>query len=113
MTTYSELTARLDHVFVPMFTPFSGAGGGVNEHQLRINTRLLIEQGIRILNPAGTTGEFWTFTPAEHRLVIRSVVEEAKAIDPNVLVAVGVSTPNLAMTLDIAKFAADCGADLL
>jgi dihydrodipicolinate synthase/N-acetylneuraminate lyase len=111
--TLSELTERLDHIFVPMFTAFSAADGGVNESQLRSNARFLVKQGIRILNPAGTTGEFWTLTPAEHRIVVRSVIEEAKAIDRSIVVVAGVSTPNLAMTLDIARFAADCGADLL
>jgi dihydrodipicolinate synthase/N-acetylneuraminate lyase len=108
-----ELQKRLDGIFVPMFTPFSAANGEVNAAQLRSNTRKLIEQGIRILNPAGTTGEFWTLTPAEHRIVLDSVLEEAKATNPSVIVVAGVSTPNLAMTLEIASFAASRGADLL
>ena len=109
----SGLNERLDHVFVPMFTPFAGPRGGVNEAQLRANVRYLVRQGIRILNPAGTTGEFWTLTPGEHQQVLACVVEEAKALDPGVVVAAGISTPNLSMTLDLARFASECGADLL
>jgi 4-hydroxy-tetrahydrodipicolinate synthase len=40
-------------------------------------------------------------------------VEETKAVDPSVVVVAGVSTPNLTMTLDLARFASDSGADLL
>src|SRR5215813_8914354 len=101
----SDFLEKLDNIFVPMFTPFSADTGTVNESQLRANTRFLVERGIRILNPAGTTGEFWTLTPEEHRTVLRVVVDEAKSIDPSVVIAAGISTPNLAMTLDIAKFA--------
>jgi 4-hydroxy-tetrahydrodipicolinate synthase len=109
----SELLKKLDNIFVPMFTPFAAGDGTINEPQLRANTQFLVEQGIRILNPAGTTGEFWTLTPAEHRTVVRTVIDEAKSIDPSIVVVAGISTPNLAMTLDIAKFASSCGADLL
>jgi 4-hydroxy-tetrahydrodipicolinate synthase len=109
----AELQQKLDGIFVPMFTPFSPADGTVNEAQLRSNTRFLIERGIRILNPAGTTGEFWTLTPEEHRLVCSCVTEEAKAIDPQVIVVAGISTPSLASTVEMARYAVKCGADLL
>jgi 4-hydroxy-tetrahydrodipicolinate synthase len=111
--TKKDMTSRLDNIFVPMFTPFDPSSDGIDETQLRKNVRYLIERGIRILNPAGTTGEFWTLTPLEHRRVLRTVILQAKEMDPNVVVAAGVSTPNLAMTLNIARFAARCGADLL
>ena len=109
----SKLAERLDHVFVPMFTPFSAPRGALNEDQLRSNVGYLIKRGIRILNPAGTTGEFWTLTPSEHQRVLKCVLAEAKAVDPSVIVVAGISTPNLSMTLDIARFASDLGADLL
>ncbi|MEX0643484.1 MAG: dihydrodipicolinate synthase family protein [Pirellulales bacterium] len=107
------MQSRLDGIFVPMFTPFTASGGAINEQQLRDNTRFLIERGIRILNPAGTTGEFWTLTPTEHRNVLGVVLDEAKSLDPSVIVVAGVSTPNLAMTLDVARYAVSCGADWL
>jgi 4-hydroxy-tetrahydrodipicolinate synthase len=108
-----EVLKRMDHIFVPMFTPFDASDGGIDEAQIRKNVCYLVEGGIRILNPAGTTGEFWTLTPLEHRRVLKAVIEQAKEIDPDVVIAAGVSTPNLAMTLEMARFAARCGADLL
>ncbi len=109
----SDLLEKLDNIFVPMFTPFSAGDGTVNESQLRANTRFLVDEGVRVLNPAGTTGEFWTLNPEEHRAVLRVVIDEAKSLDSGVVIVAGISTPNLAMTLDIAKFASSCGADLL
>jgi 4-hydroxy-tetrahydrodipicolinate synthase len=109
----AELIERLDGVFVPMFTPFTANGAEINEKQLRANTRYLIERGIRILNPAGTTGEFWTLTPDEHRRLLRCVIEEARAADPDVIVVAGVSTPNVKLTIELARFAGDCGSQIL
>jgi 4-hydroxy-tetrahydrodipicolinate synthase len=104
---------NLDGIFVPMFTPFLPGEAAINVEQLRKNTRFLIESGIRILNPAGTTGEFWTLTADEHRQVLQVCLDEAKSIDEAVIIAAGVSTPNLATTIEVAKFAVERGADLL
>jgi 4-hydroxy-tetrahydrodipicolinate synthase len=109
----NELMQRLDGVFVPLFTPFSATDGCVNEKQLRSNVAFLLERGIRILNPAGTTGEFWTLTPEEHRLILMWVAEEAKAINPTTIVVAGISTANLRSTLEMARHASKFGADLL
>ncbi len=112
MTT-EELWDRLDGVFVPMFTPFTADGTEVNEPQLRAFVRGLIERGIRILNPAGTTGEFWTLTSQEHRQVLRIVTEEARSVNPQVVVVAGVTTPNVRSTVKLACLARECGADML
>jgi 4-hydroxy-tetrahydrodipicolinate synthase len=96
-----------------MFTPFSFDGKDINEAELRSSVRYLLREGIRLLNPAGTTGEFWTLTPREHRRVIRVVMEEAQAACPEALVVPGVSCQNLDMTLELAMFARNCGAQVL
>ena len=108
-----NLADRLDGIFVPMFTPFLPGEAAINIEQLRNNVRFLINSGIRILNPAGTTGEFWTLTIDEHREVLQVCIKEAKSTDASVVVAAGVSTPNLATTIEFAKFAVEQGADLL
>jgi 4-hydroxy-tetrahydrodipicolinate synthase len=108
-----RLEDRLDGIFVPLFTPFLPGEAAVNTEQLRANIRFLVERGIRILNPAGTTGEFWTLTTDEHRAVLTASINQAKSIDQNVVVAAGVSTPNLSTTIELAKFAVEQGADLL
>src|SRR4051812_104186 len=94
LMAHADLQQRLDGIFVPLFTPFCEVDGSVNAAQLRTNVQFLADRGIRILNPAGTTGEFWTLTTDEHRLVLECVTEEAKAIDPSIVVVAGVSTPN-------------------
>lgn len=109
----TELVNRLDGVFVPMFTPFTSDGTEVDEGQLRANVRYLIEQGITLLNPAGTTGEFWTLTPDEHRHVLGVVIEEARVADPNVIIIAGTSSPNITQTLELSRFAADRGAPII
>ena len=112
--TRTELTNRLDGVFVPLFTPFMiQDGASVNEEQLRANVRYLIGRGVRILNPAGTTGEFWTLTPGEHHLVLRAVIEEAHAACPDAVVVAGATGPNVAATVKLAQFASECGAPIV
>jgi 4-hydroxy-tetrahydrodipicolinate synthase len=108
-----ELQKRLDGIFVPMFTPFTFDGSTVNEKQLRENVQYLISSGIRLLNPAGTTGEFWTLSPKEHHRVLRVVIEEARAQDPDVIVIAGASCQSLTLTLDMVRFAGSCGASLV
>ena len=45
--------------------------------------------------------------------MLECVTTEAKSTDSNVVVVAGVSTSNLASTLEMARHAVDCGADLL
>jgi 4-hydroxy-tetrahydrodipicolinate synthase len=104
---------RMKGVFVPMFTPFTGDGNAIDEAQLRRNVQFLIQSGIRILNPAGTTGEFWTLTPDEHRRVVEIVIGEAASIDPEVVVCAGVSHTHVRQTTEMARFAVGCGAPIL
>jgi len=112
--TRTELTDRLDGVFVPLFTPFSiEDGASVNEGQLRANVRHLIGRGVRILNPAGTTGEFWTLTPGEHHRVLRAVIEEARAACPDAVVVAGATGPNVSATVKLTQFASECGAPIV
>ena len=108
-----QLEAKLDGIFVPVFTPFTSDGADINEQQLRHNVQYLIERGIRIINPAGTTGEFWTLSMEEHLRVLSIVAREAHSIDPEVVVVAGVTTANVKATLEVAQAARGYGADLL
>ena len=78
----TELYERLDGIFLPLFTPFASPGDSVNEEQLRKNVRYFISRGIRILNPAGTTGEFWMLT----NMVLYSLVLTRRLIGYSILV---------------------------
>jgi 4-hydroxy-tetrahydrodipicolinate synthase len=104
---------QLDGVFVPMFTPFTPDAEAVNEEQLRTNVRFLINSGVRILNPAGTTGEFWTLDEREHQSVLRIVLEEAARLCPEALVVAGTTGRNVNESIKLARFAVDHGARIV
>ena len=112
-TDQAQLCEQLEGVFLPMFTPFEAGGAAVNEPQLRRHAQFLIESGVRILNPAGTSGEFWTLSADEHRLVLRTVLEQCTATCPESLVVAGVTGRHLSETVELACFAAEHGARVL
>src|SRR6476659_5010173 len=112
-TTTKRAIEGLEGVFVPMFTPFTDDGAAVDERRLRASVRRLIQAGIKLLNPAGTTGEFWTLTPDEHRQVIRVVLEEAHATGSGALVIPGTSATSLEQAVHLAEFAVQYGASIV
>ena len=69
---------KLEHkgVVVPMVTPFKD-NEDLDEGKLRDLTNWLIEKGVHILFPAGSTGEGWALTREERKRVIEIVVKEA------------------------------------
>jgi len=109
---FADLAERLEGVFVPMFTPFTRDAGEVDEYQLRSNVRYLVSRGIRMLNPAGTTGEFWTLSGDEHHRLIRIVCEEVRKLDSEADVIPGITTQNLRYTLEVARMARECGVKI-
>lgn len=109
----SDLAERLEGVFVPMFTPFTRDAAHVDEFQLRSNVQYLVSRGIRMLNPAGTTGEFWTLSREEHHQLIRTVCEEARNAGVEVDVIPGVTSQNLHDTLAACRVSQECGVDIV
>ena len=96
-----------------MFTPLTPDGSTVDERQLRRQVRFLIDAGVRILNPAGTSGEFWTLSAQEHRLVVGTVLDECSAACPEAVVVPGVTGRHLSETIELAAFAAEHGARIV
>lgn len=76
MSRRAEFRARVKGTVVPMPTPFKH-DLCVDFEGVRRYTNFLIEGGIQVISPLGTTGEFFTLTPEEHRAVMRAGVEEA------------------------------------
>jgi 4-hydroxy-tetrahydrodipicolinate synthase len=70
----------------------------------------LIERGIDVLFPAGSTGEGWSLTREERRHTFQIVVEEAAGRVP-VYAGTGAITTREAIYL--TKMAEDCGADAI
>ena len=89
-----------------MVTPF--LGGRVSEDTLREFVDWQIDQGSNALVPCGTTGEVATLTSEEHRAVVATSVEAAKARVP---VIAGCGTYSTRESIERIRAASDVGAD--
>ncbi len=96
---------------VALITPFT-PDGGVDEGALRRLVAFHVENHTHALVPCGTTGESATLTHAEHREVIRIVVDEAAGQIP---VIAGTGSNSTAESIELTLFAkeAGCAAALL
>jgi 4-hydroxy-tetrahydrodipicolinate synthase len=88
---HSSLRAALADVVAIPVTPF-GADGGVDRDTYRALLGRLLDSGVRAVTPNGNTGEFYTLTPDERRLVTELTVE-ATGDRAAVLVGVGHDVP--------------------
>jgi 4-hydroxy-tetrahydrodipicolinate synthase len=107
MSLRDEFRARVKGTVVPMPTPFK-ADLSVDLEGVRRYTNFLIDSGIQVISPLGTTGEFFTMTPEEHRAVMKAVIEEAagRAV---VIAGAGHSGTDVASAL--VDYAQEVGAD--
>ncbi|MDN3295115.1 dihydrodipicolinate synthase family protein [Streptomyces ficellus] len=103
----SSRAALADVVAIPV-TPFD-AGGGVERDTYRALLRRLLDGGVRALTPNGNTGEFYTLTPEERRLVTELTIEEAGE-RAAVLVGVGHDVPTATAA---ARHAREAGAGMV
>lgn len=88
-------------------TPFTPRNE-LDEEGLKSNVRFLIENGVHVLAPATTTGEFWALSDSEYVRLVELVVSEAKGRIP---VIAGVGSNNTLLAMRFAKVAKDLGAD--
>lgn len=88
-------------------TPFT-ASGMVDEAGCAALTDLYVAQGVHGLLVNGSTGEWFSQSPAERRRVVEIAVESAAARVP---VVVGVSAYTAAEAIRLAEHAAGIGAD--
>jgi 5-dehydro-4-deoxyglucarate dehydratase len=86
-------------------TPFR-ADLSVDLPALRMNVRAMLREPLAAVVAAGGTGELYSLSPAEHRDVVRTVVEEAGGRVP-VIAGTGF---NSSIGVELAKQAAGCGA---
>ncbi|MFG1670364.1 dihydrodipicolinate synthase family protein [Streptomyces sp. Y7] len=109
MTTTFEpqRTALADVVAIPV-TPFA-ADGRVDEDAHRALLRRLLDGGITTLTPNGNTGEFYTLTPEERRLVTELTVDEAGG-SADIVVGVGHDVPTAVAS---ARHARELGATMV
>lgn len=107
MSHRKEFRARVKGTVVPMPTPFKD-DLSVDLEGVRRYTSFLIESGIKTISPLGTTGEFFTMTPEEHRAVMKAVVEEAAG---RAVVIAGAGHSGTAVASGLVRYAQEIGAD--
>ncbi|MGI6401809.1 MAG: 4-hydroxy-tetrahydrodipicolinate synthase [Thermoguttaceae bacterium] len=103
MKTRAEEFAGLT---VAMITPFKN--GKIDFDTLQEQVEFLIEGGVSVLAPTGTTGESPTLTHEEQHEVIRKVVEFANG---RVKVLAGTGSNNTEEALSLTRYAESVGAD--
>jgi len=102
-----ELKEKYKGVQVVMVTPFNN-DFSLDEEGLRKNTRFLLDSGVHVLHPTGSTGEFWNLTPEEHMKVMEKVVDETSGRAP---VIPGTGYSGTKQTIEISRYAEEIGAD--
>ncbi len=93
-------------VFAAMVTPFDGQGS-INRDTLGNLARSLLDAGLSGLCPVGTTGEFLELNREEKKAAINLV---CRAVAGRGAVIAGIWADNKAERLDLARAAAESGA---
>ena len=88
-------------------TPFD-AGGRIDRAGFRANIARLLDDDATGIVACGCTGEFWSLTPEERRLLYTDAVA---ATNGRGTVIVGIGCVGAEETIAFAKLAAECGAD--
>jgi 4-hydroxy-tetrahydrodipicolinate synthase len=99
--------SRWSGAMTAIVTPFR-EDGEVDHEALAALAAWQVDQGIRGLVPAGTTGEGATLADQEHQAVVRTVVE---AVDGRVPVIAGCGSNDTVRTVDAARRVEAAGAD--
>jgi len=103
----SELKKRLKGTIVPMPTPFK-ENLEIDYEGLRMYTRFLIDNGIKVISPLGSTGQFDALTMEERKKVMKTVVEEA---NHEAVVVVGAGHSGTSISNELVHYAEEIGAD--
>lgn len=92
---------------VALLTPMH-EDGSVHEPALRAHVRRMVEGGVDVLMPCGTTGEGATLTVEEQKRVVQIVAEASEGEAP---VVAGAGSNSTAEARRLARNARDAGAD--
>ena len=99
---------ELTGILAAVPTPFTADGSAVDEAALAALVDRLVAPGIHGLVPCGTTGEFTSLSPEEHRRVIELYVSAAAGRVP---VVAGVGSLTTQGAIDLVQHAERVGAD--
>ena len=100
----------LEGILAACTTPFTADGSAVDVDALNAQVDRLLAAGIHGLVPCGTTGEFTSLTPDEHRQVIKAYVDATAGRVP-VIAGIGSLTTSGAIAL--AQYSEQVGAAAL
>lgn len=103
---YADLAGRLRTVHAINVTPFR-EDGGVDYASLEKNVEFLVANGLEVIVPCGNTGEFYSLSVEEAKVVTRFVVETVDG-RAKVLAGIGHDTKT---AVQLASSAQDAGAD--
>jgi 4-hydroxy-tetrahydrodipicolinate synthase len=101
------MAARIEGIIVPMITPFT-PDEALDEPRLRELTNWLIDKGVEVLFPAGSTGEAWALSFEERKRILEIVLEEAGGRVPVFCGTGGITTRD---TIRLTRMAQEVGAD--
>ncbi|SEQ60204.1 dihydrodipicolinate synthase family protein [Microlunatus flavus] len=99
---------HLTGILAAVPTPFSADGSAVDEDALVALVDRLVGAGVHGLVPCGTTGEFTSLSPEEHRRVVELYVSAAAGRVP---VVAGVGSLTTAGAISLVQHAEQVGAD--
>lgn len=103
----TELTDKLVGTMVPIVTPMN------SDFSLRLDAvaahvDYLIEGGVKVLIPCGSTGEFPSLSAEERKAMIQATIAAAGGRVP---VVAGASHTQVSQVVEFCRFAAQAGAD--
>lgn len=77
MLSVNELGEKLTGTIIPVTTPFKKTLE-VDYEALRSLMRFYLDNGLRCFIAAGSTGQCYVLSEEEHRMIVRTIVEECK-----------------------------------
>lgn len=101
---------EIQGIYVALITPFTSDQGPIDFQALDQHINRLINAGVHGLVPGGSTGEFTALTTEERTQLVEAVVKSAKG---RVGVMAGIGDLSTAKTIELARHAAEVGADSL
>jgi len=96
-------------VFTALITPFTADGESIDLTRLADNIRLQSLAGVTGIVPCGTTGEAPTLTEREHRQMVETATDQARALGLRTIAGAG--SNNTAHAIHLHRLAAAVGAD--
>jgi 4-hydroxy-tetrahydrodipicolinate synthase len=104
---HDEFKRRLKGIMVPMVTPFK-RNYELDLEAIPDNVQFMLEGGVSVLIPCGSTGEFPSMSPEERKQVVEATV---RATDSRALVVAGTSHTDLQTVIELSQHAEAVGAD--